>query len=153
MSNWPHRCIGPIGPHSDPLPPLHPQERFSEKDLEEIADFYRRAGASRPPDVEKLRWLIAESDLVIALREGGPNGPLRAFARVLTDFSRVAVVVEAVADGKGRDRDRLRACAVSAALSHPLLQDVARLEVLPEREPVVAPVLFPGRRVEGCSGA
>jgi hypothetical protein len=73
---------------------------------------------------------------------------------VLTDFSRVAVVVEAVADGKGRDRDRLRACAVSAALSHPLLQGVARLEVLPEREtPIAAPVIFPGPRVEGRPGA
>lgn len=153
MSNWPHRCIGPVGTHSDPLPPLHPQERFSEKDHEEIADFYRRAGATHPPGPESLRWQIAESDLTIALREGGPSGPVRAFARVLTDFSRVAVVVEALADGKGRHRDRLRACVVSAALSHPLLQEVARLEVLPEREPVVAPVLFPGRRIEGRPGA
>jgi hypothetical protein len=153
MSNWPHHGIERAGPHSDPLPPLHPQERFSKKDLEEIADVYRRAGAARPPEIESLRWLIAESDLTIALREGGPSGPLRAFARVLTDFSRVAVVVEAVADCQGRHRDRLRACVVSAALSHPLLQEVARLEVLPEREPVVAPVAFPGRRVEGRPGA
>jgi hypothetical protein len=107
-------------------------ERFSASDLAILARLYRRAGAPQPPDEGQMRWLLSESDLAVALRAPGADGELLAFARVLTDFSREAVVLDVLADPEANlPLETLRAGVVAALVEHPLLRDVARIEVRP----------------------
>jgi hypothetical protein len=132
MSNWTY----PSRPPELRLQPsLRVQDRFSAEDFPALLHLYRCAGAPRPPDEAALRWLLSESDLAVALRGSEPEG-LVAFARVLTDFSREAVVLDVLADPCSfHPAETLRAAAVAAVVEHPLLREVASIEVRPPLRP------------------
>jgi hypothetical protein len=132
MSNWTYPSRPP---DHRLLPALRVQDRFGDEDLPALSHLYRRSGVPRPPDEAALRWLLSESDLAVALR-GMERADFVAFARVLTDFSREAVVLDVLADPDSfHPAETLRAAVVAAVVEHPLLREVASIEVRPPLQP------------------
>src|SRR3954447_14888387 len=81
--------------------------------------------AGRSPDA--VRRMLAGSDVVIALRRRD-NDQLVAFARVLTDFTYLAVVLDVIVAPAVRGRG-VGALLMDAVLAHPGVADVASVEL------------------------
>jgi len=86
--------------------------------------------AGRSPDA--VRRMLASSDIVIGLRRRD-NDQLVAFARILTDFTYLAVVLDVIVAPAMRGRG-VGALLMQAVLAHPGLADVASLELVCQPE-------------------
>jgi GNAT superfamily N-acetyltransferase len=75
------------------------------------------------PDIERM---LAHSDLVVGLVE---DGRLHAFARVLTDFTYLALVLDVVAAAPARGTG-LGARLMDAVVDHPTLAGVRSIELV-----------------------
>ncbi len=100
---------------------------LDDAEVVELHALYRQAWWSRDRCLEDVRRMLAGTDLVFGVRETG-GGPLRGFARVLTDGVYKAVVYDVIVDerhqglGLGRElMDRI--------LRHPDVKDVRQVEL------------------------
>jgi GNAT superfamily N-acetyltransferase len=112
-------------------PELEVIEHLSDAQLEQLLTVMGTAWWARDRTVEDLQAAIAGSQLVIGLvdRTQRPDGELVAFARVLTDFAFLAVILDVIVAEKERGRGA-GARLLQEIVQHPRLAHVRSLELV-----------------------
>lgn len=102
-------------------------DRLNDAQVEDLHRLYQQEWWTRQRTIEQVRRLLEHSNLIVAFCQR-QNGQLIAFARVLTDFTIKALILDVIVDrnfrGSGLGKDLM-----DAVVSHPRLAPVANLEL------------------------
>jgi predicted GNAT family N-acyltransferase len=109
----------------------------SERQLPELAALFAATWWAADRGVDDARRVVAGSDLVVTVVDDA--GRLVGFARVLTDFAVVALILDVVVAEAARGTG-VGATLMTAVVGHPRLAGVRSLELVcqPELEPFYA---------------
>jgi predicted GNAT family N-acyltransferase len=115
-------------------PGFEVRDRLTPAQVDDLLRLYRNewwTAERTRPDVERM---LAASDLLFAVVDKG-SGSLVAFARVLTDRTYLALVLDVIvaAEHRGAGLGRL---LVETVCSEPVLQQVASIELVCQPETV-----------------
>lgn len=115
---------------------LHRIDRLTERQVEDVHLLYLAEWWTKERALEDVRRMVEGSDVVVAFAEGGPDGPVVAFARVISDFVYKGLVLDVIVDPAYRGTGLGRRL-MDEVVDHPRLRDVAHLELYcrPELEP------------------
>jgi GNAT superfamily N-acetyltransferase len=102
-------------------------ERLNERQAEELHALYQGEWWTKGRELAAVRRMLVESDLLVGYCER-ESGRLIAFARVLTDFTFKALVLDVIVAPAYRGRQLGRAL-LDAVVHHPRLGDVKHLEL------------------------
>jgi predicted N-acetyltransferase YhbS len=94
----------------------------------ELLDLMRTAWWMSDRTASEVRDLLEHSDLVVALTHR-PTDRLVGFARILTDYTYVALVLDVIVDETHRGSG-LGAALMDAVVHHPRLADVRSVELV-----------------------
>lgn len=103
-------------------------DKFSEGDLKQLQELFDTTWWAADRTEEELRRVVAETDIVCGLTDPR-NGRLVAFARVLTDFAAIALLLDVVVIPHLRGQG-LGEALMDAVLSEPRLQGVRSIELV-----------------------
>ncbi|MFB6726884.1 GNAT family N-acetyltransferase [Kribbella sp. NPDC056345] len=101
-------------------------DRVEPYHLPDLAALYRSAWWLTDRTAAETSRILAESDLVFALID---TDRLVGFARVLTDYAHVALVLDVVVSPDARGAGH-GATLMEAIVTHPSLQDVRSIELV-----------------------
>ncbi|GAB3947631.1 GNAT family N-acetyltransferase [Kribbella albertanoniae] len=101
-------------------------DRIEPHQLPELATLFRSAWWLTDRTSAETARILAESDLVFALID---TDRLVGFARVLTDYAHVALVLDVVVSPDARGAGH-GATLMEAIVTHPALQDVRSIELV-----------------------
>jgi GNAT superfamily N-acetyltransferase len=107
--------------------PVERIDQLTDAQVDDLHRLYQQEWWTKGRSPAQVRSLLEHSDLVVAYREM-ENDRLAAFARVLTDFTIKALVLDVIVDREYRNRG-LGKMLFDAVVSHPRLQGVQHVEL------------------------
>ena len=112
-----------------------PIERLTEAQVDDLHRLYQNEWWTQGRNMSRVRTLLEHSDLVVAFCDSGSQR-LVAFARILTDYTTRALIMDVIVDREYRGQG-LGKILFDAIVTHPALQSVQHLELycLPELVP------------------
>jgi hypothetical protein len=101
-------------------------EHLSDKQIEDVRQLYTAQHTEKQsPDVKRL---LKNTSLVVAMRDLDAK-KIMAFSRVLTDYVRVALILDLMVDPAYRSRE-IERLLLETILHHPKLISVAAFETI-----------------------
>src|SRR5258708_3258970 len=101
---------------------LEPIDRLTDAQIEDLYRLYQQEWWTGHRTMEQVRRLVEHSNLIVGFCQQ-QNGRLIAFARVLTDFTIKALILDVIVDHDFRGCG-LGKVLMDAIVSHPRLESV-----------------------------